>query len=531
MKSIKSQLFVLIFIAALPSLGIIIYSNYERQRQDLDIANTNARMMLLGVADDHESVVEVTRALLKTLAKFPAVQNRNGAACNKLFRELLSDNTQYATIFAADREGRLFANALPFGNVSIRERKYFQEAIRSLEFSVGEYTIGAISQRAVLPFAYPIIDSDGRVAGVVAISLDLENYGSSFRAISGFPENSTLNLLDRNFLRLYRYPDNEEHVGKADLPEMRKQSSEGLQEGVFTADGVDGLARLYAYKRFYMKNSPTPYLYVRVGIPKEQALAQSKRRLLRDLGLFLCSLAGAVWIAWMLGTVFIVKRISRLVAASKHVGQGFLSARTGLDHNGDELGQLAHSFDAMAETLEVKELERKQALEKIARLANYDTLTDLPVLRLAKDRLSVAISMSRRHKTITAVMFIDLDGFKTVNDTLGHGAGDYVLVQVAKRLLSCVRESDTVARVGGDEFLFIASGLHAAGNAAQIAEKIISLISQPIIVDGQETAVGASIGISLWPADGEDMDQLIKQADKAMYKIKKTGKNGFCFWS
>jgi diguanylate cyclase (GGDEF)-like protein/PAS domain S-box-containing protein len=175
--------------------------------------------------------------------------------------------------------------------------------------------------------------------------------------------------------------------------------------------------------------------------------------------------------------------------------------------------------------------ERKKTEEQIQHMATHDLLTDLPSLRLAKDRLSRALGIARRYKKATAVMFIDLDGFKAVNDTLGHDAGDYVLKQVAQRLLSCVRETDTVARVGGDEFLIIATEINSPENAAQIAEKVIHLVSQPIVFNEQETAVGTSIGIALFPEHGEDMDQLIKQADEAMYSVKNAGKNGFRFVS
>ena len=173
--------------------------------------------------------------------------------------------------------------------------------------------------------------------------------------------------------------------------------------------------------------------------------------------------------------------------------------------------------------------ERKKAQEQIQYMATHDLLTDLPSLRFAKDRLFVALSMARRYKKAVAVMFIDLDGFKDVNDTLGHDAGDYVLKQVARRLLSCVRETDTVSRVGGDEFLIIATEINVPENVAQIAEKVIHLVSQPIIFSGRQAAISASIGIALYPDDDTDMDQLIKKADEAMYRVKKTGKNGFCF--
>ncbi len=175
--------------------------------------------------------------------------------------------------------------------------------------------------------------------------------------------------------------------------------------------------------------------------------------------------------------------------------------------------------------------ERKQAEEQIKHMATHDLLTDLPSLRLAKDRLTSALNMARRYKKSAAVMFIDLDGFKHVNDTLGHDAGDYVLKQVAQRLLSCVRETDTVARVGGDEFLIIATEINHPDNAAQIAEKVIHTVSQPIAINGEQAVVGTSIGIALFPEHGDDMDKLIKMADEAMYKVKNAGKNNFCFVS
>ncbi|OPY86431.1 MAG: Cyclic di-GMP phosphodiesterase Gmr [Smithella sp. PtaU1.Bin162] len=173
--------------------------------------------------------------------------------------------------------------------------------------------------------------------------------------------------------------------------------------------------------------------------------------------------------------------------------------------------------------------ERKQAEERIQHLANHDALTGLPSLRLVKDRMAMAFGMSRRHNYRTAVMFIDLDGFKTVNDSLGHEAGDYVLKKVAQIFLACIRETDTVARVGGDEFIIVATALRSAGNAGEIAEKIIRMLSLPITFNGRKVSVGASIGIALYPDHGTDMENLIAQADTAMYRSKGSGKNRFTF--
>lgn len=173
--------------------------------------------------------------------------------------------------------------------------------------------------------------------------------------------------------------------------------------------------------------------------------------------------------------------------------------------------------------------ERKRDEEVIKHMATHDLLTDLPSLALARDRLAMSMAFVRRNGTITGVLFIDLDGFKGVNDSLGHDAGDRVLREVARSLRSCVRETDTAARIGGDEFLLILTSLSAARAAAAIAEKLLDLISAPIDMDGQTVSIGASIGIALYPADGKDADELIKAADEAMYRVKKSGKNAFAF--
>lgn len=382
MKSVRSQLLILILAVFLPALGIIVYSGYERQRHDVETTKANALTMAQVLGNDHENDMEATRRFLMTLARLPVLQNRDAAACNKLFRELLRDNQHYSTIAAADREGRMFASALPFGSINLRQKKYFQEAVRTKTFSAGEYSIGQISGRAVLPFAYPVTDSGGRVTGVVAVTIDLEKYGRSFVKISQFPKGSTLNLLDRNYTRLYRYPDNEKFAGKTDLPEMIRQISKGPREGIFTTVGVDGVRRIFAYRQFFLEGGSSPYLYLRVGIPEEQALAPAKKIFFRNLALVTVSLVAAVLTAWLLGHILIVRRLDRLVDAAMKVGQGDFSTRTRLDRVGGELGQLARSFDEMAQSLEKKELDRRQAMEEREKLIAelQQAMSDVKVL-------------------------------------------------------------------------------------------------------------------------------------------------------
>ena len=159
--------------------------------------------------------------------------------------------------------------------------------------------------------------------------------------------------------------------------------------------------------------------------------------------------------------------------------------------------------------------------------AHHDTLTSLPALQLCLDRLSIALSRARRDQTLLAVFFIDLDGFKLVNDNHGHQAGDHVLKQVASRLTKNVRQMDTVARLGGDEFLIILPVIRNVSIIGKISTKIIQSIQMPIHWRKDNLFVSASIGIALHPAHGTSAEELIKSADKAMYEAKKNGKNQY----
>lgn len=175
--------------------------------------------------------------------------------------------------------------------------------------------------------------------------------------------------------------------------------------------------------------------------------------------------------------------------------------------------------------------ERKENEERIKRLAHHDTLTGLPNRNLLNDRITHALARVRRHGGRMAVLYVDLDNFKPINDTLGHEAGDAVLQEVARRLNNCVRSSDTVSRVGGDEFVVVVEEIGRPGEAAMVARKIIDTLGTPIPYEDHSCQVGASIGIAVFPDDGNTMDEVSKAADVAMYRVKHSGRNGYCFYS
>ncbi len=175
--------------------------------------------------------------------------------------------------------------------------------------------------------------------------------------------------------------------------------------------------------------------------------------------------------------------------------------------------------------------ERKEAQEVINFQAYHDLLTHLPNRALLKDRLNLAITHARRNKRKLAAMFLDLDRFKLVNDTLGHSMGDRLLKAVANRLQSCLRKGDTLSRFGGDEFTLLLPEVRTRDDVVVIAEKILDRLSEPFVIDGHELFVGASIGIAMYPEAGDSGESLIQNADIAMYHVKGRGKNGYQFFS
>ncbi len=175
--------------------------------------------------------------------------------------------------------------------------------------------------------------------------------------------------------------------------------------------------------------------------------------------------------------------------------------------------------------------ERKRAEEMIRHMAYHDALTDLPNRTLFADRLNIALANARRAGQMVAVLFLDLDRFKAVNDSVGHGRGDQLLRHVAERLTTLVRDGDTVARVGGDEFTVLLPNVTRTEDVVDVASRIIQMSRKPWSVDGHEFRVTASIGIAVYPDDGDDADLLVKNADTAMYRVKDLGRDDYKFYA
>ena len=191
----------------------------------------------------------------------------------------------------------------------------------------------------------------------------------------------------------------------------------------------------------------------------------------------------------------------------------------------EQIAQLGIGFNKMLSELEEGELAKKEVEAKLQQQAVTDELTGLPNRRLFSDRLAQSLAVAQREQRFLALIYIDLDGFKLVNDSLGHTVGDLLLIQVAQRLRSRIRQADTLARIGGDEFTVVLTTLRSANEAELVAGALLESLTQQFVVEGHEMVIGASMGISVFPRDATDPVSLLQQADSAMYAAKHNGKN------
>ena len=214
------------------------------------------------------------------------------------------------------------------------------------------------------------------------------------------------------------------------------------------------------------------------------------------------------------------------ITEHKQIEQSLREARDSLE---SMVRSRTRKLAETVERLEAEIREREKIAAELDFLANHDALTGLPSLRLCKDRLQHSLAEARRSRQLTAVMFLDLDGFKLINDTHGHEFGDQVLKATADRIRAEIRETDTVARIGGDEFIIILTSLPELEIAERISAELNRRIAKPIRIEDETVSVSASIGIAIYPDDGSTAEELMRNADRAMYRVKDSGKNDFGF--
>ncbi len=401
-------------------------------------------------------------------------------------RELLPPDLLFA-VSIADQSGRVIASTRASGIENVAGRDYF-EAQRDYDagLAVGKPAGNADSGEWKLQFSRRMQTPQGAFAGVVILEVDAAYFVSGYEP-SKLGNEGVLGVLDPQGVFLVRRTG--ENLSSGDQAgAVAQQIDEPFEPGetpVATSQW-DNVRRYTSVRQLY--DFP---LAVIVGLSEDEQLAPVEQNRRIDLA---WATAGSLLV---LIFIAVLGRISM---------------------------QLVHSRQRMV-------AEQLAHAKQVEYLAYHDGLTGLPNRSLFSRMLGQGIAHARRYNRQLAVLFLDLDRFKHINDTLGHEAGDELLVTVATRLRSCLRENDCVARLGGDEFVVLLPELEHEKHVSTVAQKILAAISKPFILLGQEFRVTASVGISIYPQDGSDEQTLKKNADIAMYQAKAEGKNNFQFYS
>ena len=309
--------------------------------------------------------------------------------------------------------------------------------------------------------------------------------------------------------------DNTDPLAKKHLAQLGSRDALKVLQGL---DSQDGLIKL----QFPITHDGRLLGNFLVGLSREAVQSEFRRQLTIKM---LVLAAVVLFLSIAIHLIFrfnVLHPIQRLISASQKVGRGQHAV---VDvKSSDEMGLLAKAFNAMAEGI-------KEEQAQLHRQANFDTLTGLPNRLMVLDRINMEISRAKRSAQRFAVLFIDLDDFKSVNDSLGHAVGDRLLVAIGARLQAAMRDADTVARLGGDEFLILAADIESEVQVEKITERLLETVVDPQELSGRKVVARCSIGIALYPDNGESAETLVANADNAMYQAKTTQQGSAMFFT
>jgi diguanylate cyclase (GGDEF)-like protein len=375
---------------------------------------------------------------------------------------------------------------LPFYGENPSFRLGRDELAKGESFNIGRPYFGTLSREWILPLRYAVRNADGRLVAIVTATLPLARQQSFWQDLT-LPENTALGLIRDDGFLVSRYPV----PLKMNYAEAYGKPRSGalfdyLKEHAFPARG---------YTEGYNSVAKADYIF-------------SFRRLPHySLTLFVSTPIANIQAKWWQQMRFAFALLGLLLVG------GYAIYRWAIKRQ------------------QSWELEKAQSDARFEFLAHHDPLTELPNRLLVKDRFTQALAYADRAGAKAALLFLDLDNFKTVNDSLGHPIGDLLLQAVAQRLDGCIRDTDTLSRLGGDEFLIILSDVAQTDDITTVAEKILDQLAQSFPIEGNDLTTSISIGIAVYPDDGADFDTLLKMADTAMYQAKNAGRNIYRFFT
>lgn len=417
----------------------------------------------------------------------------------------------------------------------LQEKSHFPFVFEALSLPDGEVYVSEFginhedaAQEAAVPvfnMASPVVQA-GQLRGVVVVRVAAAPFLHNFNAALPTPYGFYLSNRWGDFLV---HPDATQTFGfdrgqriliQESFPQVAALVEGRAEEAVLSQPGTDDEeARVFAFVRMPFGNADEGRFMV-VGLSQPLAVVQGE---VLDLGrsiLKILLVLSVVGVALAAGVSRLVTQpLQAMVKAAQAFSRGESHGALPV-HRGDEVGELARSFQDMEQQISRQLAELNLSRDAMAHLAHHDALTGLPNRRMFEQRLGQVLELSRRSGRSCALLFVDLDDFKAINDTRGHAVGDLVLQAVARTIVGAVRQVDTVARLAGDEFTVLCENVDSEEAALQIVTKLQHAFEPPLDIDGEPLAVRASIGLSLFPRDAQDARTLMASADAAMYRIK-----------
>ena len=361
LQSLRAMLFGLVLLSVLPALGIILFNGLQSRNDAFHHAENELIRIVTTLAGVQQRTSDVTRQTLLTLSLMDRVQSQDIDGCISIFKRILLHNPLYTNIALSNREGTVLASAVPMSFDSLADRKHFRDALRTKDFSPGEFIVSRGTAVPSFPFAYPILDDQGRVKSILTVALDLSKF-HSFLVEQHLPEDSFLGIADHEGRRIFRsHIDESFPLGGFISPSVWAASNRGGTSGVFTSKGSDGLIRMNAFYKIRHGPDAVPYMTIFVGFPEASIGASAQRALRTGLFLSACAALLALALAWAAQRVFFMPRIKALVSAAERFRTGDYSISTEVSHDAGELGLLAEALDRMALERQVAQDDLRKA--------------------------------------------------------------------------------------------------------------------------------------------------------------------------
>jgi diguanylate cyclase (GGDEF)-like protein len=564
---IAFKLGCLLAVFGVLACGLTGYYSYSSSRATLlkaaerdlltatQVLGRNLRGNIDGVSRDALVLAGIAQGKAMPLAPSAPVREQAENDLAELFETLMRVHPEYMQIrlisaaghgleqVRVDRDGEQPVR-IPYPG--LQEKGHFDYVFDTLRLPPGQVRLSPIVinhelgthsgvGRPTLHVSTPVAGADGQPSALIVINIDLNQLFDQLR--SDLPAHYQVYLSNR-WGDLLIHPDQRRTFGfdqgrrrflQDEFPDVQQLLDTQTESLIGRSDGKD-TSLVAAFVRL-ATNAGNRESFVVLGLaqPEEYVLKESSRLGERIIQVVIFASLLAVLIATIASRAM-TSSLKRINLAVQQFARERKNAPLPVQRQ-DELGQLARSFVQMQEEIveHLEELSRsRNALEHLAR---HDPLTGLPNRRVFFERLEHALAAARRSAKPLAVLFVDLDHFKQLNDSLGHSIGDRVLQAVANLLRSATRESDTVARLGGDEFVILIEQLDDPGRVVAVLHKLHERFQLPMLLDGHEVKVQASMGVSLFPRDGDDIESLVQQADRAMYVAKNAGRNTYSYES